>query len=239
MSVRCLVIDDEPLAIRQMENYIGRTPDLELIHSFDNAVEAHKWLLEDGTVDVIFVDINMPELSGIEFVQQLENPPLIVFTTAYSEYAIDGFRLDAVGYLLKPFSFEEFSQVVLKVIKRLELLALQEKSEDAQDKECISIRADYKTSLVKFVNILYLESAGEYVRVHMTDKTEIVTLYRLKNMENLLPEDKFMRVHRSYIVNLQYVEGYTKGRVFLSGDQTVPIGDNYKEAFSEVVKTLG
>lgn len=243
--IRCLAIDDEPLAIRQITGYIAKIPFLELVHTFTNAVEAQHYML-DNSVDLIFVDINMPDLSGVDFVRSLATPPMVIFTTAYSEYAIEGFKLDAIDYLLKPFGFAEFSRSVNKAYSLYELLNIKNRadksadndaeSESSENKEYISVRADHKTSLIKVGNIVYLESEGEYVRMHLNDGTKLVTLFRLKNMESALPAEMFMRVHRSYIINLQCVTGYTKGRVFLNNDDYVPIGENYKDAFLKYVE---
>lgn len=243
--IRCLAIDDEPLALRQITGYIEKISFLELVHTFTNAVEAQHYLLTES-VDLIFVDINMPDLSGVDFVRSLSSSPMVIFTTAYSEYAVEGFKLDAIDYLLKPFGFAEFSRSVNKAYSLYELLSLKNRSdkadeeatgsESAADKDYISVRADHKTSLVKVSNIIYLESEGEYVRMHLNDGSKLVTLFRLKNMESALPAEMFMRVHRSYIINLKCVTGYTKGRIFLDNDDYVPIGDNYKEAFVKYVE---
>ncbi len=243
--IRCLAIDDEPLAIRQITGYIAKIPFLELVRTFTNAVEAQHYMLTES-VDLIFVDINMPDLSGVDFVRSLATPPMVIFTTAYTEYAIEGFKLDAIDYLLKPFSFAEFSRSANKAYSLYELLNIKKnaeksadedaESESSDNREYISVRADHKTSLIKVSNIVYLESEGEYVRMHLNDGTKLVTLFRLKNMESALPADSFMRVHRSYIVNLKCVTGYTKGRVFLNNDDYVPIGENYKDAFLKYVE---
>lgn len=247
MNLSCIVIDDEPLAVRQMESYIARIPFLTHLKSFDNAVDARQWLSEANRVDVIFVDINMPELTGVDFVRGLENHHLVIFTTAYSEYAVEGFKLDAIDYLLKPFNFATFERAANKAHSVAELLALRNEanaeqnipiSEQSADRECISIRADHKTTLVRYSNIIYLESAGEYIRLHLADGTKLVTLFRMKNMETELPAERFIRVHRSYIVNTEHITGYTKGRVFLTGEEYVPIGDNYKETFTAIVDKL-
>ena len=248
MNLSCIVIDDEPLAVRQMENYISKVPFLTRLESFDNAVDARQWISEGNRVDIVFVDINMPELTGVDFVRGLDNAPMIIFTTAYSEYAVEGFKLDAVDYLLKPFSFATFEKAVNKAHSLAELLSLRDEvhaeerlpiGEQAADKECIAIRADHKTTLVRYANIVYLESAGEYIRLHLADGTKLVTLFRLKNMESSLPSDRFMRIHRSYIVNLEYVTGYTKGRAFIIGDEDIPIGENYKEIFVATMEKMG
>ena len=247
MNLSCIVIDDEPLAVRQMESYIARIPFLTHLKSFDNAVDARQWLAEANSVDVIFVDINMPELTGVDFVRGLENHHLVIFTTAYSEYAVEGFKLDAIDYLLKPFNFATFERAANKAHSVAELLALRNEanaeqnipiSEQSADRECISIRADHKTTLVRYSNIIYLESAGEYIRLHLADGTKLVTLFRMKNMETELPAERFIRVHRSYIVNTEHITGYTKGRVFLTGEEYVPIGENYKETFTAIVDKL-
>ncbi len=247
MNLKCIVIDDEPLALMQMQSYVARVPFLELVESFDNAVEARDFLGTDNSVDLIFVDINMPELSGIDFVRGLESAPMVVFTTAYSEYAVESFKLNAIDYLLKPFSFESFERAAKKAQSIAQLLALRDSTnsdslplgEQSAEKECISIRADHKTSLVRYSNIVYIESAGEYVRLHLADGGHLVTLFRLKNMESALPSERFVRVHRSFIVNLEHVTGYTKGRVFLTGDEYAPIGENYRDSFAAIVEKIG
>lgn len=247
MKLKSIVIDDEPLALRQMESYVARVPFLELVASFDNAVEARSYIEQGNVVELIFVDINMPELNGVDFVRGLTAQPMVVFTTAYSEYAVEGFKLDAIDYLLKPIGFENFERAAKKAQSIAELLSLRNSAqaealpvgEQNPEKECISIRADYKTSLVRYSNIVYLESAGEYVRLHLADGGELVTLFRLKNMESSLPSDRFVRVHRSFIINLDHVTGYTKGRVFLTGDEYAPIGENYKESFVAIVNKIG
>lgn len=242
--IKCIAIDDEPLALRQICTYIGRIPSLELAAKFSNAIEAREWLL-DNKIDLIFVDINMPGLTGVDFVRSLANPPMIIFTTAYSEYAVEGFKLDAIDYLLKPFGVDELQRSADKALSLFELRQLRDNisaqqsevsEETSSDKDYISVRADHKTSIIKVANIVYMESEGEYVRLHLNDGTKLVTLFRLKNMESALPADMFLRVHRSYIINVNHISGYTKGRVFLDSDDYIPIGESYKEAFAELIK---
>ena len=236
--LKCIAIDDEPLALRQIESYIRKIPYLELTASCNNALEAQQFLAGQHA-DLIFVDINMPDLSGVEFVRSLVERPMVIFTTAYSEYAVEGFKLDAVDYLLKPFSFADFSRSAGKANSLYELRHNQrpEPVPEAlpKDKEYISVKADYKVSLVKISDIVYLESEGEYVRMHLADGSTITTLFRLKNMETALPSEMFMRVHRSYIVNLRCIKGYVRSRVFLSDTEYVPIGENYKESFQRYI----
>jgi len=235
--LRCIAIDDEPLALRQIVAYIAKIPYLQLVASCNNALEAQE-LLSSQPVDLIFVDINMPDLNGVDFVRTLTSRPMVIFTTAYSEYAVEGFKLDAVDYLLKPFGFSDFSRSAAKAnslyeLRRNQRAAAPEPTPEAEpkDKEYISVKADYKVSLVRIADIVYLESEGEYVRMHLSDGSTITTLFRLKNMETALSSESFMRVHRSYIVNLRCIKAYVKGRIFLSDTEYVPIGENYKEAF--------
>ena len=239
--LKCIAIDDEPLALRQISAYIAKIPYLELAATFNNAIEAQQRLASER-VDLIFVDINMPDLNGVDFVRALTDRPMVVFTTAYSEYAIDGFKLDAVDYLLKPFSFADFSRAAAKANSLYELrqgrLPAQPDSDSEatpKDREYISVKADYKVSLVRIADIVYIESEGEYVRMHLCDGSTITTLFRLKNMEAALPSEQFMRVHRSYIVNLRAIRSYVRGRIFLSDTEYVPIGETYKEAFQNYI----
>ena len=242
--IRCITIDDEPLALGQIKSYISKIPFLEHVAEFSNAIEAQSFLANEN-VDLIFVDINMPDLSGIEFVRSLTaQRPMVIFTTAYSEYAIEGFKLDALDYLLKPFSFADFNRSANKALSLYELIKGSSDSSAAQseaepsdgDNEHISIRADHKVSLIKVRDIIYIESCGEYVRLHLADGSHIMTLFRIKNIETTLPADLFMRVHRSYIVNLKCITGYARGRVFLNNNEYVHIGENYKEQFQSYIR---
>ena len=239
--LKCIAIDDEPLALRQITGYISKIPYLELSATFNNAIDAQQRLTEEPA-DLIFADINMPDLNGVDFVRALPDRPMVIFTTAYSEYAVEGFKLDAVDYLLKPLSFADFSRSAAKANSLYELRQNrrsepQETASEAtpRDKEYISVKADYKVSLVRIAEIIYLESEGEYVRMHLADGSTITTLFRLKNMETALPAESFMRVHRSYIVNLRAIKAYVKGRIFLSDNEYIPIGENYKEAFQAYI----
>ena len=242
--LKCIAIDDEPLALRQLSAYIAKLPYLELVATCSHAIEAQQLLVRQP-VDLIFVDINMPDLNGVDFVRSLIDRPMVIFTTAYSEYAIDGFKLDAVDYLLKPFDFAEFSRAATKAHSLYELRQNQRMLQDAtplaeaepKDQEYISVKADYKVSLVKISEIIYLESEGEYVRMHLAGGGSITTLFRLKNMETALPAEHFMRIHRSYIVNLDYIRSYVRGRVYLSDTEYLPIGEMYKEAFQHYIDT--
>lgn len=241
--IRCIAIDDEPLALRQIKNYIERVEKLELVALCSNAIEAQD-LLKTEQVDLLFVDINMPDINGIDFVRGLTNPPLVIFTTAYSEYALEGFRLDAVDYLLKPFSFDDFSRAAEKACSLRELHRMRDEraasessiesiDEAAENNDYISIKSDYKVNLVRYNDIIYIESVGEYIRLHLKDGSKLTTLFRLKNMETELPQKNFMRVHRSYIVNIDYVSSFARGKIYLSNGDYVPISINYRDTFRE------
>jgi two-component system LytT family response regulator len=238
--VRCIAIDDEPLALRQLKSYIERTEQLELVTTCRSAVEALD-VVQREQIDLIYVDINMPDLNGLDFVRSLEGSHYVIFTTAHAEHALEGFKLSAIDYLLKPFSYDEFQKATQKVISLVDLVerchaaesAVAQNEAESSDKEFISVKADYKTQLVRMSDIVYLESAGEYVRLHIEGSHSITTLFRLKNMETSLPADSFLRVHRSYIVNLKRISSYTKGRIFLDNGEYIPLGENYKLRFLE------
>lgn len=241
--IRCIAIDDEPLALRQIKNYIERVEKLELVALCSNAIEAQE-LLKTEQVDLLFVDINMPDINGIDFVRGLTDPPLVIFTTAYSEYALEGFRLNAVDYLLKPFSFDDFSRAAEKACSLRELHRMRDEraasvstiesiDEAADNNDYISIKSDYKVNLVRYNDIIYIESVGEYIRLHLKDGSKLTTLFRLKNMETELPQKNFMRVHRSYIVNIDYVSSFARGKIYLSNGDYVPISINYRDTFRE------
>lgn len=238
--VRCIAIDDEPLALRQIKSYIDRCEQLELVATCRSALDATN-IIQHDSIDLIFVDINMPDLNGIDFVRSLTGNHFVIFTTAYPEFALEGFKLNAIDYLLKPFSEDEFLKAVNKVLSLVDLAerchaaesAIANNEAQSDDKGFLSVKADYKTQLVRISDIVYLESAGEYVRLHIEGSSTITTLFRLKNMEAALPQEGFLRVHRSYIVNLKRISSYTKGRIFLDNGEYIPLGENYKERFFE------
>ena len=229
--IRCLAIDDEPLALKQIRAYVAKVPFLELTAACQSAADAQQ-VLQTEQIDLIFCDINMPDVTGMEFVRSLpeENRPMIIFTTAYSQYAVDGFRLDAVDYLLKPFSLDDFRHAANKAQEWLDLRRTT--GQEAGPQEYISVKADHKVMLVRTGDILCVESNGEYVVLVMQDGSRIVTLARMKNMETMLPSESFMRIHRSYIVNLKRISGYAKGCVYVDGiADPLPVSDNFREAF--------
>lgn len=226
--IRVLAIDDEPLALQQLVAYIKKIDFLELKAACQSAVEARE-IMDHAPVDAIFCDINMPDLSGMDFVKLLPVRPLIVFTTAYSEFAVEGYKVDAVDYLLKPFGFQEFQRAALKLQKALansQLSALN--SPQSIPDDSIFVKTDYRMVRISISAIRYVEAMSEYLRIYLDNQPKpIITLLSMKKMEEFLP-DTFMRIHRSYIVNLDRVQEVGKNRVILDADTYLPIGESYK-----------
>ncbi len=228
MEIKCLAIDDEPLALQQLAGYIQKIPFLKLEAKCTNAFEALK-ILESNSVDLMFVDINMPDLNGMEFVKSLEEKPLLIFTTAYSEYALDGFKVEALDYLLKPFTFSEFSQAAQKARKQFELIKNAPEEIDSNN-DYLFIKSEYKLVRINFSDILYIEGMKEYVRIHLTAQKPVMSLLSMKSLEEKLPENRFMRVHRSYIVNLDKITTVERFRIVFDNVR-IPVSENYKEKF--------
>ena len=233
--IRCLAIDDEPLALQQLVAYINKVSFLELAAQCQSAVEARRFL-EHDTVDAIFCDINMPDLNGMDFVKSLASPPLVVFTTAYSEYAVEGFRVNAVDYLLKPFGLQEFQRAANRLQERIVNGQSPIASSPSND-DTLFLKTDYRIVKVSIADIRYVEAMSEYLKVWTESESKpIITLLSMKKMEERLP-DCFMRIHRSYIINLNKIQEVNKNRVILDADTNLPIGDLYKEAFQAYLDT--
>ena len=240
--IRCMAIDDEPLALQQIAAYIGKVPYLELVAQCQSALEAHQFLQHD-TVDVIFCDINMPDLNGMDFIKALVAPPLVVFTTAYAEYAVEGFKVNAVDYLLKPFGLQDFMRAAGRVRDRLELSAepsslnAKPSSLNQDNDDVVFLKTEYRIVKVSISDIRYVEAMSEYLKVYLESEAKpIITLLSMKKMEERLP-DYFMRIHRSYIINLTKIQEVNKNRVIMDSDTYLPIGDMYKETFQKYLDT--
>ena len=240
--IRCLAIDDEPLALQQIVAYIGKVPFLELAAQCQSALEARQFLEQD-TVDAIFCDINMPDLNGMDFIKSLTVPPLVVFTTAYSEYAVEGFRVNAVDYLLKPFGLQDFQRAANRLKERLTPSPLSPQPSDISPQtsslkdDTIFLKTEYRIVKVSISDIRYIEAMSEYLKVYLQGEAKpIVTLLSMKKMEERLPEN-FMRIHRSYIVNLNMIQEVNKNRIIMDADTYLPIGDMYKETFQQYLDT--
>jgi DNA-binding LytR/AlgR family response regulator len=240
--IKVLAIDDEPLALRQLTAYIQKVPFLELAGECQSALQARD-IMEHEIIDAIFCDINMPDLSGMDFVRQLAVPPLIVFTTAYSEYAIEGYKVNAVDYLLKPFGMNDFLRAAMKVQEQYNLRHQNttQQSTPVQDDGTIFVKTDYRVVRIAIADIRYVEGMSEYLKIHLEGQKPVITLLSMKKMEEYLPPSLFMRIHRSYIVNLQKIQEVNKNRVILDQDTNLPIGELYKDVFNDYLsqKYLG
>lgn len=236
--IRTLVIDDEPLALQQLAAYTTKIPFLELVAQCQSAIEARD-IIDSEQIDAIFVDINMPDINGMDFVRSLAAPPLVVFTTAYSEYAVDGYKVDAVDYLLKPFGLDDFRRAAQRVKKRYELetapAAIAQPATPqpptAVDADDIFLKTDHRVVRVAISDIRYVEGMSEYLKIYIEGHRPLVVLLSMKKMEERLP-DNFLRIHRSYIVNMRKVQEVTKNRIVMDADTYLPVGDIYKEALS-------
>jgi two-component system response regulator LytT len=229
--ITTIAIDDEPLALQLVTGYIEKTPGLKLLGKFDNPLDAGEFLV-NNPVDLIFVDIQMPDLSGIEFTRLLEKGPKVIFTTAFEKYALEGYKLEIVDYLLKPFSYEEFLSAFQKVHKLINLERKSQVSVEANS-EFLFLKSDYKIKRINFNDILYIEGLKDYVKVYTLHVPKpILSLSSLKLLESKLPVKKFMRVHRSFIVNLEKIDTIERSRIVF-GKEYIPVSDQYKDRFQE------
>ncbi len=232
--LRVIAVDDEPLALGQIGKYISKVPFLSLTAACPSAIEARK-VLEENEVDAMFLDINMPDLSGMDFVRTLKRPPLVVFTTAYSEYAIEGFKVDAVDYLLKPFTLGEFIASAEKLRSRFEMVQAAGAAQSAPD-DFVFFKADYKIIKVEISDIVYIEGMSEYLKIYLSGEPipKVVLMSFFKLLEKL-PASRFVRVHRSYVINLAKVTEVRSGVILMGGGKTIPIGDSYRSTLMNML----
>jgi len=233
MMIRCLAIDDEPLALEQIGEYIQKTPFLELSGLFESALQAIE-TINTTPVDLMFVDINMPDLNGLDFVKSLDNPPKIVFVTAYGEHALEGFRVDALDYLLKPIGYSDFLKSANKVKSWFDLNP-KKSDEVNSNKKFLFIKSEYKIVRINFDDIKYIEGMNEYIRIHLINSKPVMTLLSMKAIEEQLPTDRFMRVHRSYIVNLSKITVIERSRIIFDVNVYIPVSEQYKDKFQNYV----
>lgn len=231
--IRCIAIDDEPLALQKIAAYIEKTPFLEATALCESAIQALD-IIQNNTVDLMFVDINMPDINGMDFVKSLSIKPLIVFTTAYSEYAIESFKVDAIDYLLKPIEYSEFLRVANKAKQKL-----IEKHDSATQMELndkhLFIKTEHKIVRIEINNITYVEGMREYVKIHQINSKPIMTLMSMKKLEDTLPKDRFMRVHRSFIVNLNTITTIERNRIIYDENIYIPVSEQYKDNFKKYI----
>ncbi len=232
---RVIIVDDEPLALDVLETYIEKLPSLELVARCDNAIEAFD-VLSREEVDIMFLDIQMPQLTGIEFLKSLSNPPLVIFTTAYPNYAIEGYELNIMDYLLKPISFERFMKAVNKALAQLELQTETKEvpvPESKEESDFIFVKADKKLIKINYKDILYIEGLKDYVIIKLPT-SRVITLQTMKSLEAKLPTSIFKRIHRSYIANLGRIDAVIGNMVEIE-KKHLPIGKNYRDELLAII----
>lgn len=230
--IKALIIEDEPLAQEVIKTYIDSLPNIELIGQCFNAIEANEFL-RNQTPDLMFVDIEMPQLSGIEFIRSLNNPPKVIFTTAYTQYAVDGFELNAIDYLVKPIAFDRFLKAINKVE---ESLSSENRHIDTED-DFMFVKADKKLVKINYSEILYIEGLKDYVIIKL-ESGRVITLQTLKSLEDKLPKHSFMRIHRSFICNIQRIRAVLGNMVEIMEDNKIkqlPIGKSHKDELLEII----
>jgi len=226
MNLKCVIIDDEPLAIDLLKSYVLKTPFLELAGTFDNALSAIN-TIKDNQIDILFLDINMPQINGIEFSKMVPASTRVIFTTAYDQYAVEGFRLNALDYLLKPINYPDFLQAANKALEWFKL------TDTGQSSTSIFIKSGYRMEKLYFDNILYIENQKDYVKFHLEDQKEpISSLMSMQSLEEKLPSKIFMRVHRSFIVNLEKIKTIERNCIVF-GKEYIPVSESYKSKFME------
>ncbi|MBP5557847.1 MAG: response regulator transcription factor [Bacteroidales bacterium] len=231
----CIAIDDEPLALKQLSGYIKKTPFLTLSGTFSSATEADNFL-KDNPVSLIVTDINMPDTSGLDFIKNLQEPPLVIFSTAYEEYALDGFKVDAIDYLLKPYGYNDFLKAATKARQYIEWReAAVQAGNNSSDDDFIFVRADNQSVKVMFNSILYVEAMSEYIKIHFKEGKSVMTFMSVKLMSESLPANQFMRIHRSYIIALDSIASVRRGEVELTDGTVLPISASYKEDLQKFI----
>ncbi len=234
MKIRCIAIDDEPLAVKKIAGYIQKVPFLELVAECRSAAEAMS-VMDTTDIQLLFIDINMPDISGMEFVKSLTSKPYVVFTTAYSEYAVEGFQVDAADYLLKPITFSNFLKAANKVKNLIDLSSNNQKESLKTTANHLFVKSEYKLIRIELDDIKYIESQHEYIKIHLANSTPVLTQLSMKSIEEQLPSDRFMRVHRSFIVNLAKISVIERNRIVFDGKVYIPVSDQYKEKFQEYI----
>jgi DNA-binding LytR/AlgR family response regulator len=237
MKIRCVVVDDEALARKYLKDYISKVPFLEFVGDFNSPLKAYE-LLEKGKVDLMFLDIQMPEITGLDFLRSLDRKPFVVLTTAYKEYALEGYELDISDYLLKPFSFNRFLKAVNKV--NTAMLAKDKQYVPSSDynqtdfhDDYIIIRADRKYYKINYDDLIFIEGQKAYVTFHSDGKKNVTALASLKELEEKLPENKFIRIHKSHIVSIKKIDALEGNMIEISGEK-LPIGKSFKSKVSEL-----
>lgn len=247
-TISCLIVDDEPLAQEVLQTHVAKIPSLQIVQVCNNAMEAFE-ALHKHQIDLVFLDINMPVISGLNFLSSLKEPPAVIFTTAYPEYAVDGFELDAVDYLLKPISFQRFSKAIDKVLARLKqgvptvsepkpVPATEPQNDTLKlvqpEKDYFFVKADNKLVKVSFADILFIEGMKDYLKMQLKSGAPIVIHQTMKGMEDQLPSNRFMRIHKSYIVSLEAIQAI-EGTIVHIGKNQIPVSNTYRETLLAAV----
>ncbi|WP_339750534.1 LytTR family DNA-binding domain-containing protein [Algoriphagus aquimarinus] len=233
-KITCLIVDDEPMALNLVESYIEKTPFLELKHKCSSAIEAMECVKKEP-VDLLFLDIQMPDLTGIEFSKMLPKESRVIFTTAFDQYALEGFKVEALDYLLKPFDYAEFLVAANKANTWFELVWAQKTDNPAVDKEFLFIKSEHKQLRIKLADVLYFEGLKDYIKIWLKDNPKpILTLMSLKSLEEELPETQFLRIHRSFIVSLKNVETIERGQILINKER-ITVSEHYKPKFLDYI----
>ena len=236
--IRCLVVDDEPLALHILEDYISKMPFLSLVKATTNPIEALQ-LVQEGGIDLVFLDVQMPELTGIQFLRIANGKSKVILTTAYSQYALEGYELDVIDYLLKPIAFDRFFKSVQKAQTIIQPSAKPEAKQETSTpqndflSDFIFVKTEHKIQKVYLNDILFIEGLKDYISI-FTPAERIITLQNMKKMEDALPEKHFIRVHKSYIVSINKIDSIERSRIFI-GDKIIPVGDTYRDEFFKIV----
>jgi DNA-binding LytR/AlgR family response regulator len=227
-QLKCVAIDDEPLALELVEAYISKTPSLKLLQTFDDPVSGSEYL-RNNHVDLLFLDINMPDVTGLDLVKSLQQKPMIIFTTAYKKFAFEGFELQAIDYLLKPVEFSRFSKAVDRAVEYFKYKQSSEKEES----ESLFVRSEYRLIKIDLKTIEYIESLEDYIKIHLTNEKPVLTLLPLKTVLQKLPPEKFKRIHRSYIVSVSKVVSILNKKVRLLSGANLPVSESYNSFINE------
>ena len=235
MKIKCAIVDDEFLARKLLKDYVSKVPNLELVGDYDSPLKVSE-LIFQGHIDLLFLDIQMPDITGLEFLRSLDKQPAVIFTTAYKEFAMEGYELNIIDYLLKPFSFDRFLKAVMKAINIVSTQQpknLQAIEEDNYHENYIIIRADRKHYKINYEDLIFIEGQKAYVTFHSVGNKKITALASLKVLEEKLPANQFIRIHKSYIVSIKKIR-FLEGNLLEIADQNLPIGKNYKQMVNKV-----
>lgn len=234
LKITCVIVDDEPMALNLVESYVLKTPFLELKQKCSSAIEAMEFI-KNNPVDLLFLDIQMPDLTGLEFSKMLPKETRVIFTTAFDQYALDGFKVEALDYLLKPFDYAEFLAAANKASHWFSLLKGKKSTEQTDEKEFLFVKSEYKQVRLKLSDVLYFEGLKDYIKIWIKDNPKpILTLMSLKSLQEELPETQFLRVHRSFIVSLKNIEVIERSQILIN-DQRITVSEQYKDKFLEFV----